>query len=121
MNQQNQFKELTLENLAGGAAVEVFQRELGVVAKNISDLNTDPKKSRKIVLTVTLTPEENRQEVKMSVSAKSTLASVKPASKTVFLGKVNGKPTLIGNDPQQTSFEFSEPGVTPLKPSVGAQ
>lgn len=107
----SQLKEVSLETLAGGAAVEIFQRELNVVARNIADENTDPKKSRKITLTVTLTPDEARAEVAMSVSAKSTLASVKPAKKTIHLGKMNGKPTLFASNQVQTEFNFTTPGV----------
>lgn len=113
----NPLKEVTLTNLVGGAAVEIFQRELGVVSKNIADPNTDKKKSRKITLTVTITPSENSDEVAMSVSAKSTLASVKPASKTIYMGKINGVPTLVGQDPVQGTFNFGNE-VTPI---VGAR
>lgn len=112
----NKLKELTLENIAGGAALEIFQRELNVVAKNIADVNTDPKKTRTVTLTVSFKPDDNREEVKLSVSAKSTIASVKPAGRTVYLGKLNGKPTLIGSNPQQTSF--FDPEVTPLNKEV---
>lgn len=110
----SQFKEVTLANIAGGAASEIFQRELNVVAKNIADQNTDPTKSRKITLSITLTPDENRQEIKATISAKSVVASVKPAQRTVFLGKVNGKAALLGNDPMQGTFEFNDDGVTPI-------
>lgn len=114
----NQLKEVTLDNIAGGAAVELFERELEAVTKNIADINTDPKKARKINITVTLKPEENREEIKMSVSACSVLASVKPASRILYLGKLDGKPKLYGNNPHQTSFEFNSPNVTTIK---GAQ
>lgn len=95
--------------------MEIFQRELDVVAKNIADPNTDPKKSRKITLTVTLTPDDNREEIKMSVSAKSTVASVKPAQKTIHLGKQNGKPVLVSTNPTQAEFEFNDPAVATIR------
>lgn len=110
----SQLKQITLDNLAGGAASEIFERELNSVARNIADQNTDPKKTRKIVLTISFTPDENREEVKLSVSAKATIVPVKPANKTIHLGKLDGKPTLFANNQRQGEFNFESNGVSQL-------
>lgn len=99
-------KKLGLTTIANGVADELFERELQAVAKNIDDQNTSPDAERKITLTVTLKPDLERREVKATVQVTAKLAPVKPASATVFCGKVDGRPTLLGRDPNQLEMEL---------------
>lgn len=94
-------KKLGLTTIANGVAEELFERELQAVAKNIDDINTAPDAARKITLTVTLKPDLERREVKATVECKAALAPTKPASATIFCGKIDGRPTLLGRDPDQ--------------------
>jgi len=57
-------EELTaidLTTVGGGAAIERFKVELDRALWNIADPNTEWKKPRKIVLTVTIQPNEQRK------------------------------------------------------------
>jgi hypothetical protein len=106
-------KESTLETIAEGVAPELFAHELAKIAANICDENTPADTERSITLKFTFTPDDAREECKVKVEATSKLAGVKPFSKTVWVGKRNGKPTLYGQNTKQTSF-FDE-GTIPLQ------
>lgn len=97
-------KEVNLSTIAEGAAVELFQHELEKVANNIADQNTEAKAKRKIVLTFDFEPDNNREEVVVSVSSKITTAGIKGHSKTSFLGKMNGKPGIFAHDTKQLNM-----------------
>lgn len=106
-------KEATLETIAEGVAKELFDYELAKVSENIGDVNTSATAKRKITLTFEFTPDEGRDEAKVHVSAKSTLAAVKGYTRTIFVGKKNGKMTMFGNDTKQ--IDMFDDGVTKLK------
>lgn len=69
---------LDLNGFANGAVAEQFNAELRRVLDNIADPNTDPKKKRKISLTLTLQANDKRDLADVDIQAKSTLAPVKP-------------------------------------------
>lgn len=66
------------------------------------DLNTDPTAKRKIVLTIEMKPDENRQYIKISASAKSALAPVLPVGTTLGIAAnpENGEMILVESTPQ---------------------
>lgn len=97
-------KELDLTNVGSGVAVELFKHEMDRISANIADVNTKPDASRKITLTFEFKPDAARDEVKVHISAKSTLVPVKSYSKTAYFGKKNGKPTLLDQDEKQTEL-----------------
>lgn len=94
-------KETNLETIADGVAAELFKHELGKVTQNIMDANTGALTKRKIVLEFVFAPDESREEVKITVSSKSTIAQVKSYTKTAHMGKKNGKATLYQADTKQ--------------------
>lgn len=84
-----------LNNFADGAVAERFNQELQKVLENIADPNTDPKKARKVTLTVTLKADEKRDLAMVSVQAKSTLAPAMEVETKLILdydnnGRVTG-------------------------------
>lgn len=78
---------LKLNTLAGGALQEHFERELETVLDNLHDINTDPKKKRKITLTLDLTTNDRRDLIGVDVSAKSTLVPVDATPFNLVTGK----------------------------------
>lgn len=70
-------KIINLSEFADGAVAERFNIELRKVLENIADPNTDPKKARKVTLTVTLKADEQRDIANVSVQAKTVLAPAK--------------------------------------------
>lgn len=91
--------------LASGAIQEQINIELTKVMSNIIDPNTDAKSARKLTITLTLKPDENRNIVSVSAQAKSNLAPIKPISTSLMVdADKNGKPVateLTKNDPNQ--------------------
>lgn len=73
------YRELTLESLGNGVAMELFEELLKQVNENIADPNTNPKDVREITLTFKFKPNETRHDVSVSVHSKKKLAPFKPA------------------------------------------
>jgi hypothetical protein len=77
---------MTLDNLGNGAAKELFEDALKKVIANIKDPNTDWKTGRAITLSVTFKPDEERNEVLMTISATPKLAPPKPFQLKALVG-----------------------------------
>lgn len=61
--------------MARGAFIERVDYEMNKVIDNILDPNTKATAKRKITLTIELAPDDERQTIGVSVTAKSTLAT----------------------------------------------
>lgn len=112
-----EMQDLTLQNVAGGALPEKFQRALAEVLENIRDPNTKATKQRKITMEVKLKPEETREEASVSTQVKTSLAPDKPDEGTVYLGRRDGELTAVAFDPRQEDMfddGKNREGVTPL-------
>lgn len=91
----------SLLQMAKGAIQERVDYEVSRVVDNILDMNTEAKVKRKVVLTITMTPDEDRQVVKIEASAKSTLAPVTPVGTSlVITADSNGEMILAEIVPQ---------------------
>ena len=87
--------------MAKGAIQERVDYEVAKVIDNILDMNTDPKTKRKITLTIELKPDDNRQFIALSASAKSTLAPVVPIGTTLGIAAdKNGEMVIVETVPQ---------------------
>lgn len=86
----------SLDDLMGGALSERFEDAIKEIAGNISDPNTDAKKTRKITLTAVFKPNENRDMVQMEVDVKTTLAPPSVVTTSVMVGvdRATGQVTL---------------------------
>jgi hypothetical protein len=80
-------EDISLANLAGGAAIELFDRELKHVLKNITDKNRDPKFKRKITLTVTFEPTDTEGTMVVKICPETKLAGRSAITTTVLYGK----------------------------------
>ena len=76
---------LNLQDLADGAVAEKIDIELQNVLENIADPNTDPKKARKLQVTLTFKADENRDIASLSTVVKSTIVPAKPTESKVIL------------------------------------
>lgn len=89
--------------------MELFHAELERVLENILDPNTRPDKSRKVTLTVTITPSEHsRREGTIEVEAKSSLAPTIGGSATIFVGRRRGKVIASTYDPRQMQMQWDD-------------
>lgn len=113
---------ITLANIANGAAVELFAREFQRALENIDDPNTKAKAKRTITVKVILTPDEARDRIDAAVAVESKFPSVKPGTvkpgtSTMYLGRRGGKVHATEVNPKQPSL-FDPPGnVKPLRPN----
>lgn len=116
-----------LEEFAGGALSAQVNKALRQVTENIMDPNTDPKKARKITVTITMKANENRNFTTTGVETKTTLAPELGATTALSMGKdlKTGEVDCveIGDQiPGQLSFDLEEPGQEPVRgydPSTG--
>jgi hypothetical protein len=84
-------KKSVLE-MAMGAIAEITDYEVERVVANIMDPNTAATAKRKITLTIELTPDDERRQIQVSVTAKSTLAATNPVATSLYVtGDSNGE------------------------------
>ena len=94
-------KRSSILQMARGAIQERVDYEVTKVIDNILDVNTDANAKRKIVLTIELKPDENRQFINLKASAKSTLAPVVPIGTTLGIAADhNGEMVIVETVPQ---------------------
>lgn len=92
-------------NLADGNIVEKLNRELQKIAQNIIDKNTDPKKERKITLTISFKPNENRDFVVTKISTKTSIAPELGEETQIIIGKDGDGELHLNEVKQQSIFE----------------
>lgn len=71
--------------MAKGAIEERVDYEMNRVVDNILDRSTKATAKRKITLTIELTPDDNREVIGVSVTAKSTLAATNPVNTSLAI------------------------------------
>lgn len=102
---QGAYEQVQLDTLNNGQVVALFDRELAEVLANIADENTSAKAKRDITIKIAIRPEEDRESATVEVSAKSSVAPVKPSkSFAVFSMDRNGKVSAYQTDPKQLNL-----------------
>lgn len=99
---------VNLLNLAEGNVVDKLNRELQKVAENIVDKNTDPKKERKITLTVSFKPNENRDFVVTKIQTKTSLAPELGEETQILIGKDSEGQLHLNEVRQQSIFDSKQ-------------
>ena len=116
-------KHINIEQFSNGELTQQINREMEAVARNIADPNTEAKTTRKITVTITLKPNEQRDFITTSITTKSTLAPTLGAVTALAVGKnlKTGEIEVgeIGNQiPGQMSMADVEP-QQPARPGTG--
>lgn len=110
---------LSLETLSGGGAIEMFNRELDRVLRNVGDPNTDPEEVRGVSIEMLIKPAPDRESGVIQVRVKAKLAPPKPLKSQVFIGQRDGEPVAVTYDPRQSDMFRSEADadgvVTPIR------
>lgn len=110
--------EKSILEMARGAITERVDYEMGRVLDNIMDPNTKAAAKRKVVLTIELTPDDDRQMIDVSVTAKSTLAPTTPIKTALYAGADSyGEFSAVEMTPQipgQVGFDNTEQGPAPV-------
>lgn len=114
-------KDVSLDNLAGGAVVERFNDAMKEVLGNILDPNTTLAK-RAITLKLEIKPDENRDFGRVDITCKTSLAPATPLATKVYIGRDKTGPCATEYNPQQLSLPdtTSKATVSPLRSVGGA-
>ena len=109
--------------MARGALMERADYELTRIVENIMDINTPATKPRKLTVTIDLRPDETRQMVVISATAKSTLAATTPIQSTSWMeSDENGLPVMreaLAESPDQTILPEVEEQAQPVIAMLG--
>lgn len=116
-------KHINIEQFSNGELTQQINREMEAVARNIADPNTEAKTTRKITVTITLKPNEQRDFITTSITTKSTLAPTLGAVTALAVGKnlktgeievgeignqIPGQMSMADVEPQQTTGPVQE-------------
>lgn len=80
-------QEIKLAELVGGALQEKFQTSLEKVLENMLDLNTPYRDKRKISINLSFTQNEKRDDIKVHIDVKETLAAQGGIETSLAIGK----------------------------------
>ena len=109
--------ELHLDTLLGGDALAEFQEELRAVAADILDPNKKATVARKVILEMTILPNENRDACTTSVQSYSKVPKPTPRTTILFVGKHHGRAMFSERDARQADM-FDEEASKPQAPRV---
>ena len=104
--------------MAMGAIAEIKDYEVERVVANIMDPNTAATAKRKIVLTLTFEPDDYRQQVGMSVQAKTTLAPVQPVRAALCITKGRDGDLLLAEMTAGVPGQVDMDGNTQPEPAM---
>ncbi len=108
---------MSYANLGGGAAAEMFDRELEKILANIQDPNHPYKPKREITLKVTFSPDEDREKAKIDISVISKAPGFKTYETLAYLGfdqRDRSKHRAYERaDPNQQQLPFMSPEEPP--------
>lgn len=115
-------KHINIEQFSNGELTQQINREMEAVARNIADPNTEAKTTRKITVTITLKPNEQRDFITTSITTKSTLAPTLGAVTALAVGKnLKTGEIEVGEIGNQIPGQMSMEDVEPQQPSGPVQ
>ena len=103
----------SIVEMARGAILERINYEMARVMDNILDANTKPTAKRKLTVTLTFTPDDERATIAVNVVAKSTLAPTNPVVPSLYIAGEDGTGEvqaveMVPQIPGQTSLDGGE-------------
>ena len=102
------FDPITLDNLGGGAAREMFEMELARALADLDDPNTNPKKAREVVLRVKIHPADS-QIKRVEIFCDAKLGSNNAFETHFLMGRdPAGRPVATEYLPKQAKLPFGE-------------
>ena len=115
-------KHINIEQFSNGELTQQINREMEAVARNIADPNTEAKTTRKITVTITLKPNEQRDFITTSITTKSTLAPTLGAVTALAVGKnLKTGEIEVGEIGNQITGQMSMADVEPQQPASPVQ
>ena len=99
--------------MARGAIQERADYEMSRLLANILDCNTSATAKRKLVVTLELKPDDSRQNIAVSVTAKSTLAPTNPVTTSLYVADEDNVVEMVPQIPGQFGIEGAEQEAPP--------
>lgn len=112
--EKQQQRAVTFADVCGGAMAQAFESSLRKCLANIMDLNTEARAKRKIHLTLTLAPKDDRVTINCILDSDEKLAGDLPVESRMFIGKdAEGNLYALHEDPRQMNI-FTPPAPRAL-------
>lgn len=99
--------------MARGAIQERADYEMTRILENIQDFNTSPTAKRKLVITLELKPDDTRQNIAVSCTAKSTLAATNPVTTALYVANEDTIVEMVPQIPGQMDMDGNETSAPP--------
>ena len=80
-------KRISMDDMCGGALLQRFNMEMAKIGRNIMDPNTDPRKPRKLTISLTFKADESRKSLTTSISTSRSLAPLEPINTIMLAGQ----------------------------------
>ena len=100
--------------MARGAIQERADYEMTGLLNNILDPNTSATAARKLTITLTLKPDDTRQNIAVSCVAKSTLAATSPVTTALYVADENTIVEMVPQIPSQMAVDGAEQDAPPM-------
>lgn len=110
MDQQSK----SILQMARGAIQERADYEMTKLLDNILDPNTKATAKRKLVITLELQPDDTRQNIAVSCTAKSTLAVTNPVTTSLYVADGETIVEMVPQVPGQIAMDGNEQEAPPM-------
>ena len=112
-------KHINIEQFSNGELTQQINREMEAVARNIADPNTEAKTARKITVTITMKPNEQRDFITTSITTKPALAPTLGAVTALGIRKdLKSGEIEVGEIGNQIPGQMSMEDVAVQQPTV---
>lgn len=104
----NESQQKSILQMARGAIQERADYEMSRLLENILDANTSPTAKRRLTITLELKPDDQRQNISVSVTAKSALAPTNPVVTSLYVADNDNVVEMVPQIPGQFGIDGSE-------------
>lgn len=108
------YSKKSILQMARGAIQERADYEITKILDNILDPNTSATAVRKLTITLTLKPDDTRQNIAVGVVAKSTLAATNPVTTSLYVADQDTVVEMVPQVPGQLDMEGQESEAAPV-------
>ena len=104
----NEESKKSILQMARGAIQERADYEMSRLLANILDANTSATAKRKLTITLELKPDDTRQNIAVSCTAKSTLAATNPVTTSLYVADEENVVEMVPQIPGQFGINGTE-------------
>ena len=108
------YAKKSILQMARGAIQERADYEITKILENILDPNTSATAARKLTLTLTLKPDDTRQNIAVGVVAKSTLAATNSVTTSLYVADEETIVEMVPQVPGQLDMDGQEESAAPM-------